>query len=158
MKKIELEPGIVIPTTGGIGNEPVLYLWMGLYGRGHDQAVPEVIVAHKSLGARECSNKYGEYLIMDGNHRAIASTLMRNKVFAYQLEKDEDLEEARVMSEGGIINPFPHKPGGLVEVVNKGISYAQELTLPDFIGERIERRGIELDKLPQYLRDAVAFR
>ena len=158
MKEIELEPRIVIPTTGGIGNEPVLYLWMGLYGRGYKQAIPKVIVAHKSSGTRECSNNLGEYLIIDGNHRAIASTLMRNKVFAYQLEKDEDLEEARVMSERGIINPFPHKSGSLVEVVNEGISYAQELTLPDFVRERIKRRGIELDKLPKYLRDAVEFR
>ena len=156
MKEIELEPRIVIPTTEQIDNEPVLYLWMGLYGRGYERAVPKVVVANKNIGTRECQNS-GQYLILDGNHRAVASTLMSNKVFAYELEQDVDLEEARTMSERGIINPFPHESENLVEVVNEGIVYAHELALPGFIREKIERKGIELDKLPTYLREAIVF-
>ena len=85
MKFRELDSGLLIPTNPGYANHAVLRNKMRAVALEHEHAVPPVVVVHSSKTDTEFISQSGEYLILNGNHGAVAYTLLRDGVSVVEL-------------------------------------------------------------------------
>lgn len=75
------------------------------------------------------------YLIQDGNHRAVASALAGNQVYAVELDRDSDFASVRRMLRNGELVGFPHDEIKSVEMLNKKwLAYALETEVDERFG------------------------
>lgn len=92
------------------------------------------------------------HLLLDGNHRSIAATLTHNRVHALELQRDEDLMEARQMVERGELFGFPHEGKTLSEITSEFCYFIGGDRNTFTVKERVEKLAIDR-RLPSYMID-----
>lgn len=91
------------------------------------------------------------HLLLDGNHRSIAAAITHNRVHALELQRDEDLMEARQMVERGELFCFPHEEKTLSEITSEFCYFIRNRDTFT-VKERVEKLVIE-SRLPSYMID-----
>lgn len=172
MRNIELAPSRLIKTNDM--DERTVVHHMSLLARGFTKAVHRVIVAkihprewkEKEIWSsheREIRQWENKHIIVDGNNRAFAGALVNNNVPAIRIASDEDVTACREMAERGEIGHFVHDHDRYEDLVEEAIRAAgvcsedKRSQLDVYVKEMVEKAGIEIDKLPAYIRDAIRF-
>ena len=182
MKKIELPPEqIIIPLKTSdeleVAQPAILQIYFRVYETGKGEILPPVVVAHKDKidherllkeytpddqeyaerVYRKIMDAKPEYLLLDGNHRAIASTLCHIPINWMEIETDEDVQDAKLMPYSGKLFSFPHEENTLAEITKGFVWYACRNIDSEGV-TTVKKRVVNLsydrqDKLPGYMKD-----
>ena len=154
MKYDYLKPRVLVSTLSESINEGLLTAHMDLLNRGGGTYLPPSIVTPVSFappGLRMPART--EYILLEGNHKAVARTLIRYEVPVIIAEKDSDLKIIRTEAEEGKLHPFSHTQdtiAAILETLQSGTT-CLEVDLEAYIKHMIKTQELDIGKLPPYL-------
>ncbi|MBP9750693.1 MAG: hypothetical protein KBC95_02485 [Candidatus Peribacteraceae bacterium] len=154
--------------------EAAVISYADLIARGFADAVHKVVVAEVFPGDARSRKLAAEleameladpaernFVVIEGNHRAVAHALMRLSLPCLELENDADLEECRRLAEEGRGGRFVHRDTELEPLIRRALEMsATHLTYSPRIAveharELVRTQTINVLELPRFLRDQV---
>ena len=159
MELLTLKPENVIAVQPAVLNVDLVAAYIGIYGRGNGNVIPRIVVAHRNYFPDESRlPSKGEYLILAGNHHAIASAIMVNKVYAIETESDDDLQIIERRANAGSLDPWPYTgQQSIVQIMHEFKADSLELTLDTYVRNLVSSRTINLEKGLGWVRSKMKF-
>ncbi len=154
MRNIELPPEKLLLTDHV--DEGTVAIYLSLLVRNFKKAVGRVIASPTNQEDFECDDNY---LIIEGNNRAVAYALIGNSIPVIEVVNDSDIGKCRKKAEEGKISRFAHPKGNYRSILTDGIArnarFSMPKTLDQYVKTVIQNRQIEVDKLPHYIREKI---
>ena len=153
---------ILVPSKGILlsnsASEGTVYLYADLIARGV-RSIHRVVVADVRLLMEHHEKLRGSHVVLEGNNTAVAYALLREKVPCTLVENDQDLLQCRKLSDTGKMRRFVHEEKDFQTLVVTALDHARRrmetANLVEYARFSIDRRGIEIDRFPQFLRSQI---
>jgi hypothetical protein len=150
--------------------EAAVISYADLIARGFADAVHKVVVAEVFPGdakSRKLADEMAAmgppeiYVVIEGNHRAVAHALLRRSLPCLELECDADLDECRRLAEEGRGGRFVHRDDELEPLIRRALemsgthlTYSPRIAV-EHARELVRDNTIDLLELPRFLREQV---